>query len=350
MIGRGPLRVTHALGVGLLTAVLVCASFGTHPASALASTTQAASPAQTTHTITFESNGSTAQLVTGATTVGDFLRERNVTVGAHDFVDPAIDVPLSDGLVVTYRAAVAVTIQNGAATLATTSSAPTVGALLEEQRLRLMPGDVVQPALAQALPASGIVRIDRVNTWIRDEKSVLPSKTLHQFDYSMAPGTTKTIAHGAPGERDTIVRYTRRDDGSVQRWVVATHVTRLTRPRVVAVGADEYQAFAQFEAHGVAGMGHIADSALQMVATAYTADCAGCGGTTAIGRPAGHGIVAVDPRVIPLGTRLYILGYGPAIAGDTGGAIRGLRIDLGFNSLREAMLFGRREVTVYRLK
>jgi 3D (Asp-Asp-Asp) domain-containing protein len=60
--------------------------------------------------------------------------------------------------------------------------------------------------------------------------------------------------------------------------------------------------------------------------------------------------VAVDPRVIPLGTRLYIPGYGWAIAGDTGGDIVGNRIDLGFDSLRGAMEFGRRDITVYRLK
>jgi 3D (Asp-Asp-Asp) domain-containing protein len=60
--------------------------------------------------------------------------------------------------------------------------------------------------------------------------------------------------------------------------------------------------------------------------------------------------VAVDPRVIPMGTRLFIPGYGVAIAGDTGGAIRGNRIDLGFNSLSDALRFGRRAVTVYRLK
>ena len=71
---------------------------------------------------------------------------------------------------------------------------------------------------------------------------------------------------------------------------------------------------------------------------------------TAIGRRAGHGIVAVDPRFIPIGTKLYISGYGWAIAGDTGGSIRGSRIDLGFDSDAEAMAFGRREVTVYRLK
>ena len=89
---------------------------------------------------------------------------------------------------------------------------------------------------------------------------------------------------------------------------------------------------------------------MQMVATAYTPCCSGCSGITATGRPAGHGIVAVDPRVIPLGTRLYIPGYGYAIAGDTGGAIVGYRIDLGYTSNRDALHFGRRAVTVYRLK
>jgi len=59
--------------------------------------------------------------------------------------------------------------------------------------------------------------------------------------------------------------------------------------------------------------------------------------------------VAVDPRIIPLGTRLYIEGYGYAIAGDTGGAIKNFRIDLGYNSRSEAMKFGRREVKVYIL-
>ena len=166
----------------------------------------------------------------------------------------------------------------------------------------------------------------------------------------MTPGTHKVVARGAPGERDTIVRYTRNDDGSVLRWVVASHVTRKPHARIVAIGIDENRAFAQLESHGLMRMSQLAASAMHMVATAYTADCAGCGGRTASGRPAGHGVVAVDPRVIPLGTHLFIPGYGPAVAGDTGGAIHGLRIDLGFNSLREAMLFGRREITVYRLK
>ena len=63
--------------------------------------------------------------------------------------------------------------------------------------------------------------------------------------------------------------------------------------------------------------------------------------------PAVRGIAAVDPDVIPLGTRLFIPGYGEAIAADTGGAIIGNKIDLVMDSYGEAMEFGRQDVTVY---
>ncbi len=145
------------------------------------------------------------------------------------------------------------------------------------------------------------------------------------------------------------LRFAQRDGGPVRGTVVSSTVVLTSRPRIVADGIG-YSPLAAFEAHGVVRMGYIARGVLEMVATAYTASCSGCDGMTAIGRRAGYGIVAVDPRVIPLGTRLYIPGYGPAIAGDTGGSIIGHRIDLGFDSVRDAMLFGRRAVKVYRLK
>lgn len=90
-------------------------------------------------------------------------------------------------------------------------------------------------------------------------------------------------------------------------------------------------------------------AAYTMEATAYIASDGNGDGITATGLVAQHGVVAVDPSVIPLGTRLYIPGYGEAIAADTGGAINGDRIDLCMNSYGEAMQFGRRYVTVYVL-
>ena len=86
-----------------------------------------------------------------------------------------------------------------------------------------------------------------------------------------------------------------------------------------------------------------------MEATAYLPTDGGGAGITASGMAARRGVVAVDTDVIPLGTRLYIPGYGEAIAADTGGAIYGERIDLCMESYGEAMEFGRRDVTVYVL-
>lgn len=84
-----------------------------------------------------------------------------------------------------------------------------------------------------------------------------------------------------------------------------------------------------------------------MNATGYSAYDPGNGQYTANGTFLRKGLVAVDPNVIPLGSRLYIPGYGYAIADDTGGAIRGNKIDLAFDSHGEALQFGRRDVTVY---
>ena len=88
---------------------------------------------------------------------------------------------------------------------------------------------------------------------------------------------------------------------------------------------------------------------MAMEATAYLPTDGDGACITAIGIPATYGVVAVDPSVIPLGSRVYIPGYGMAIAADTGGAIVGYCIDLCMESYAEAMNFGRRVVTVYVL-
>jgi cystine transport system substrate-binding protein len=70
------------------------------------------------------------------------------------------------------------------------------------------------------------------------------------------------------------------------------------------------------------------------------------GGSTASGLPVGWGIVAVDPSVIPLGTRMTVPGYGEAVAADTGSAVRGATIDLWFPTTGQALRWGRRTVTI----
>lgn len=341
---RSPLRISHLLTISLITAGLVCAGFFTQPQRALAARGVTAAPIF--HYVTFNSNGHVTEHATQANTVGDFLRERGIVPALADYAEPSLDTPISDHLFISYRAAVGVTILNVHVRTRVVSAAPDVAALLEEQRIRLGVHDRVYPALTDSVPANGLVHVERVLTWERTEKRRLVAKTVRRLDFSMNSGTSRVLAKGTIGERDVMVQFTQSDGGRVRRAVIGAQVVRKAHPRIVAEGVGAYDR----RAGEIQPTDYVTQSALAMEATAYTADCAGCSGITAIGRPAGRGIVAVDPRVIPLGTRLYIPGYGFALAGDTGGAIVGDRIDLGFNSLRDAMEFGRHEVTVYRLR
>lgn len=86
-----------------------------------------------------------------------------------------------------------------------------------------------------------------------------------------------------------------------------------------------------------------------MEATAYTGDTTTATGVTPVRNPNGISTIAVDPSIIPLGTKVYIPGYGEAIAADTGGAIKGHIIDLFLNSEDECINWGRQNVTLYVL-
>ncbi len=347
MIGHSPIRAGKALAATLLTAGLV-AGFFTRSGPVSASPLGQQQSSQLV--VSFQANGATKDQPTGAATVGAFLQERGIVVGANDYVDPNPSTPVTDRMIISYRAAVPVTIAMHDGTRTVLSSADDVGALLEEQGIHLGAYDEVYPSLAQPVTAGQAVRVVRVLHWTRTREVPIAELTLHKIDFNLQPGSSRVVSLGHAGLREADIAYTQRDGGAIQRTVLSAQVVKKPAMRVVADGVDEYDAFTMLERRGLAKMALGEASAMQMLATAYTGDCYGCSGRTALGYRAGHGIVAVDPSVIPLGTRLYIPGYGTALAGDTGGDIHGFRIDLGFNSSYDALRFGRREVTVYRLK
>ena len=82
-------------------------------------------------------------------------------------------------------------------------------------------------------------------------------------------------------------------------------------------------------------------------ATAYSAYDPGNGNRTATGTLVRRGVIAVDPSVIPLGTHVFIPGYGEAVAEDIGGAIHGYRIDVAFDTHAEALMFGRQDLEIF---
>ena len=308
-----------------------------------------AAPAPTKH-ITFVHDGLSETVETTAGTADDLLAERGLIRSPEDAlsVDPA--GPLVDGETVAYRAAVPVTVIVDGTPHALRTAAADVAGLLKQQGIAVDRHDRVSPAPATELDNDAVVTVQHVDSWTETVRRKLAAKVVKRWAYTLPVGRTQVVDPGAPGVAETSYAVTRTPDRrTVRRKALVSRVLRAPRARIVAEGIGEY-ALSALAQKGIQGTLRLASSALSMVATAYTAGCSGCSGMTATGRPAGHGVVAVDPRVIPLGTRMYIPGYGHAVAGDTGGSIRGRRIDLGFNSSAQANQFGRRSVTVYLIK
>jgi 3D (Asp-Asp-Asp) domain-containing protein/uncharacterized protein YabE (DUF348 family) len=304
-----------------------------------------------TKTVTLVRDGRSVTLTTHAMTVNDLLLEEQIVRGPDDALDVAPDAPVTDGETIRYRAAMTVTLVVDGTPQTIRTTAPTVGALLDAQDVAYDAHDALVPAADAEIGPDQTVDVEHVSSWIERQDKTIAPPVHHVLSLSLPFGATRTVDRGLPGMREISYLVVRASDRTAPpvRSVITSRLIRAAHPRVVAAGIGEYQAFASLAIRGFDGTVKLARAAMAMVATAYTADCYGCSGITKIGMPAGHGVVAVDPSVIPLGTRLYIPGYGAAVAGDTGGAIHGNRIDLGFNSTTDAMHFGRRPVVVYVL-
>jgi 3D (Asp-Asp-Asp) domain-containing protein len=156
------------------------------------------------------------------------------------------------------------------------------------------------------------------------------------------------VRPGADGLRKVVYEVVLDGDREVTRTAVSSIVTKEPSPEVIYVGTS-----ASATGRGRYGArGYFAGRrVVTMVATGYDPSPASNGGTTrtSTGIKVGHGLVAVDPRFIPMGTKLFIEGYGHAVAADVGGAIKGNRIDLGHDTARGARNVGRRTVRVHIL-
>ena len=177
----------------------------------------------------------------------------------------------------------------------------------------------------------------------RETRHVAPDV---RFSLTLKPGQRKVVSRGWPAVKQVEERVVLWDDVVIEQSIMSVHTVRDGKPDVIVEGAPmTWQQFASADrAAKLKGV-------YTMEATAYTAWTATAHptGRTATGIEARYGVVAVDPRVIKLGTHVFVPGYGFAIAADTGGAIIGNRIDLCMESVRDALIFGRRTVKVYVL-
>jgi 3D (Asp-Asp-Asp) domain-containing protein len=242
----------------------------------------------------------------------------------YDRVWPAPDTPLTAGLHVYVQRATAITLRVGGdrpATVYTHSN--TVAELLAERGVELQEGDSVVPGPAAALADGMSVDVTVVRSSAESEDAPIPFLTYYRDDSSLAEGEYVELQAGVDGyvHREYAVAY---ENGVEVGRVLLSETVVEPDNRIVAQGTAAVAA-AVVAPTGDPGC----PRTLRVWATWYTAASAG-GGNTATGTVVRKGTVAVDPRVIPLGTRMYIPGYGYGTAEDTGGAVIGNIIDLGY--------------------
>jgi 3D (Asp-Asp-Asp) domain-containing protein len=176
------------------------------------------------------------------------------------------------------------------------------------------------------------IHVVRVTEQEEIEQSPLPFRQTTQPDPTLPIDTRQVIQQGIAGVQEQRIRIRREDGLEVSRSAPESIMAVAPRDEITAVGTLPVLKTL------VTPSGKIQYwRILNMRAASYKPSSTGKApddpqyGITATGKHLHKGIVAVDPKIIPLGTALYIPGYGMAVAEDTGGAVQGLVIDLGYD-------------------
>lgn len=284
------------------------------------------------------------QYNTEAATVGEFLQENDIVPTGGIVSFPASKTALKEGDSVELKRGYEITIADGTEEYVRSVSSNRVEDILRELSIELKEGDSVTPPLDSTVEDGEVLRINRAAEKTVTETIEIPFETITRENPELEQGTEKVVQEGVTGviEETRVVSTVNGEEAS--RIVIGSTVKTEKQDRIVEVGTK----VPENTIHGKKYSRKIT-----MKGTAYDPSA---GSMTASGTSARVGAVAVDPRVIPLGTKLYIESadgfptYGFAVAEDTGGAIKGNRIDLFYNTRGEANRFGRRNVTVYVLE
>lgn len=219
----------------------------------------------------------------------------------------------------------------------------TVEEILEHSEIALDGLDEVTPQADTLLESDGGITVTRVELLTQTSEESIPYQSYKRTTDQLLQGESRVVQQGQDGVQQVTHQVLLRDGQVADRWEVSRVTLQQPQSEILETGT----AGRLVTRSGVERYRRV----LTVTATAYTA-----GGTTASGTTSRVGAIAVDPSVIPLGSRLYITSldgsswvYGYAVAEDTGGAIRGNKIDLCFNSESECITFGRRQARVYIL-
>ncbi|MDD2822648.1 MAG: G5 domain-containing protein [Candidatus Daviesbacteria bacterium] len=165
---------------------------------------------------------------------------------------------------------------------------------------------------------------------IVETSKIIPYKTTYKDDPETEAGEETVLEEGVDGKKTSITKITYHQGTEYDREVIATETTEPT-DKIISRGTKIVWRTVQTTDGEIRYW-----KKMRVWATHYDSHCPGCNEWTSIGMKQGKGVIAVDPKVIKYRTKLYVPGYGMAVAGDTGGAIKGNIIDLGFEDARTA--------------
>jgi len=282
--------------------------------------------------ITLSDRGVTIALYTTAATVGQVLDGQGVTLFLADKVTPPLQARIEPGAAITIRRSVPVQIKVDGHVIHSRTLAGEVAGALGQEGIALMGRDMVSPALDAPIRPYTTIRITRVREELAVEFHPIPFQTVWVTDPAMEIDTRRLVQEGQIGLTKRRYRIVYHDGQEVSRsledaWSEQAPVTKtlaygtkiIVRTLETPDGPVEYW------------------RKIRVYTTGYTAASAGKPktdpryGYTRLGWKAVKGVVATDPTVIPLRTRMYIPGYGFGTAADTGGGVKGKFVDLCFD-------------------
>lgn len=284
---------------------------------------------------------------TNAATVGDLLQELDIEITNNDYLDKKRNQELTDGMKIWLRLSVPITVQADGKTYQFDSQPITVKKALEKQNIQIASNDIIsQPLLSYIYEPTELIvsRVD-VRTVTEDEQ-IPQEETRVEYAYLVA-GVETTVSEGSPGINRSTYEVVYSDGEEISRELVSTEKVRDPVNRIIGYGpANSTGTETKATATAADGTKFYYVNSYSVETTAYT----WTGNRTATGTWPKVGTIAVDPKTIPLGSKVYVEGYGFAVAEDTGGLIKSFIVDLYMDTEHECLSWGRRSTNIYILE
>ncbi|ASV67724.1 ubiquitin-like domain-containing protein [Cytobacillus sp. FSL W7-1323] len=287
---------------------------------------------------------------TTADTVQELIDEENIELSKHDAIKPKLGDKITGKMDIKIDRAFKIELADGAndKTEEVWSTSTTVADFLSQQDIKLGKLDRVEPKLDETVKENDVIKVIRVEKVTDVVEEPIEYAVVTKKDDSLKKGSEKVLEKGQEGLLKKEFEITRENGKEISRKLLSKEKVKESKNHIVAVGTKVSQPVTK-----VASRGENNESSgkeMYVSSTAYTAGCNGCSGVTATGLDLkanpGAKVIAVDPSVIPLGTKVYVEGYGYAVASDTGSAIKGNKIDVFFSSKSDAYRWGRKQVKI----